>query len=337
MGLLLQILGVAFLLMIAFVVVIALTIRSKLKGFVKVFEGFSTVLGTPSRITLVPLAAPSWENPEANAAVEETLKSLGFVKAGNYQVEEMKGLELEGWQIPSQSINAVIYERPDQGNWIDFYTHFEDGTRITYTNSSIGAGLDPAPGHEMGRFPGMEVRELFEKFVAGRPNKPAKTISRESFASVLEVVYAKEMEWRNSRGGATLEEIRAIGASTGEVYDDDAIEATHELAERQAMEELDETIRERFLEETKLSAIEWERVRDRVIVIHDSMNPDAFEEAVGARLDDDELERLDFESDALPRVAFSDFNKTLAEARRFKRLGTVASPVGADIYAVPEN
>ena len=338
MNIVLQVLGVIFLLIIVFVVVIVLTIRSKIRGFVKNLEGLSKTLAlVPSRIKLRPLAAASWLNEESIAPIVEALQSLGFEKVGDYQIAEVERLNLQAWQIPSRSINAVIYERPPMGQWVDLYTHFEDETRFTYSNGTLGAGFEHAPGHDIKRFPGMDVRELFEKFVAERPDRPAKQISADSFADVFEKVYADEQDWRNSQGGASEAEIRAIGMSSGNAYDDDVIEATHTMVERHALEELDEAIRGRFLEETKMTASEWERVRDRVVMIHDRMNAEVFEEVVGPWVDDESLPGLDDISGETARRVFTTMNESLPKGRRFKRLGTVSSPLEADIYAVPDD
>ena len=337
MSLLLQIFGVIFLLIILFGVVAILMIRAKLRGFKKILEGLSKMMAGPPRITLIPLAAPSWANPAETVPLVESLKSLGFEKVGNYQVQEIVGMEMEVWMNFAKSVTSVIYERPNVGIWLDLWTHFQDGTRMTFANPHIGKELKHAPGHDCRLFPGMDTRELVEKFLAERPDKPAKPVSAETFVSVFEQVYAEEQDWRNRRGGASVEEIRAIGMRNGETYDEDVIQATHEFAERHALEELDETIRERFLEQTKMSAVEWERVRDRVIVIHDKMNSEVFEDVVGPWVDDEAFPDLSAIESVAPRQFFDKINESLPANRRFIRLGTVSSPVEADIYAVPEN
>ena len=338
MSLLLQVFGVIFLLILLFGVVAILTIRAKLRGFLKTLEGLSkTMAGAPSRITLIPLAASSWANPAETIPLVESLKSLGFEKVGNFQIREVDGMEMEAWMNSAKSVTSVIYEHPKVGVWLDFWTHFQDGTRMTFANTHVSEGIEHAPGHDYRLFPGMDARELFEKFLAARPDKPAKPVSAETFVSVFEQVYAEEQDWRNLRGGASVEEIRAIGMRNGETYDEDVIQATHEFAERHALEELDETIRERFLEQTKMSAVEWERVRDRVIVIHDKMNPEVFEDVVGPWLDDEEFPDASAIESVAPRQFFDKINESLPANRRFIRLGTVSSPVEADVYAVPES
>jgi len=337
MGLLLQIFGVIFLLILIFIVVAVLTIRSKLRSFVKEFEGLAkTMAVVPSRIHLEKNAEAYWEKPEATVPLIEPLMSLGFEKVGNFQIEELDGLHLEAWINPSKSVSSVVYQHPKAGTFIDFWTHFEDGTRITFANTAAGAGVEHEPGHDSRRFPDLGTRALYEKFLAERPQKPARPVSAETFVEVYERVYAEAQDWRNARGGVSKAELRAIGESAGGSYDEDVIEATHEFTERHAMEQLDESIRERFLEETKMSAVDWERVRDRVIVIHDKMTEEIYEEVIGPWVDEDVFEQFDNEEGVPPRALFARMNRELSDASKFKHLGKVSSPVEADIYAAPE-
>src|SRR4051794_23445004 len=93
-----QILGVIFVLMIVFMVVAVLTIRSKLRGFAKTLEGLSGSMAvTPAHIHLTPLAAASWDNPDPVNALIAPLAELGFERVGAFQVDELGGLQLEGW------------------------------------------------------------------------------------------------------------------------------------------------------------------------------------------------------------------------------------------------
>ena len=95
------------------------------------------------------------------------------------------------------------------------------------------------------------------------------------------------MDWRNGRGGPTEREIRAIAAESGFEDDDALVEATREQMQEQALADLDETLRERFSRETSLSVAEWERVRDRLVIVHDRLTPEMLDETAAEWVDDD--------------------------------------------------
>lgn len=343
MAILLQILGLAFLLMIIFVVVAALVIRSKVKGFAKNLAGAMQDIASsvpPARIELKRLAAPGWANAQEAEAYSREIAALGFEKVGNYEIDPIPGFELEAWVDPKRSIYSTIDEHPKAGIWFDFFTHFADGTRITFSNSKIG-GVDHAPGHTVERSAGERPAQVLEKFLAARPDKPARPTNRDTFVEDFERVYAEERDWRNSRGGATEEEIRKVAMLSGRPLDESLLQQTRALQYAQAMEQLKETLREQFLADTNMSAAEWEGIRDRVIIIHDQLNEDAFHDAVSdileeADIDDDVIPELDGTPESAPRRAFETLMGRLPQEYQCRRLGTVSRPVEADVYALPD-
>lgn len=355
MAIVLQALGVAFLLLILFLVVAVLTIRAKLRSFARNLDGMAKAAGgslTPARLHLRAMAAPSWADEPAVAAQTAPLPDLGFALAGTYQAEEIPGLNLQAWVQPETAVTAVVYEHPIAGVWTDVVTRYEDDTRLTYANILQGQGVDHAPGHSVERFDGIGSRELYERHLADRPDRPKVVPTAEGFVARFEKAYADEMDWRNSRGGTTEEEIRAIARLSGESYDEDVIQQTRRMEEARAMEQLGESIRERFLAETRMSASEWEEVRDRLVIVHDAMTQQALEDVFTAcewdeddEYDDehedgaesDRYPRLDGSPERTPRRLFEAFNAALPPARRCRKVGTVSQPVAADLYAAPED
>lgn len=343
MSLILQIFGAAFLLLIGLLIVGGLVVRSKIRSFARNLEqtmgGLSKVItasGPPSRLHLTNMARADWADERAVEGQTEPLPGLGFTLVGDYQAEEVSGFGLEAWVNPKESVYAVVYEHPKAGVWIDFVTRYLDGTRVTYANSTQGAGVDHAPGHDVQRFPGLDAASLYEKFLEGRADKPREPVSRQEFVALFEKAYADEMDWRNSRGGVTEEEIRAIAKLSGEPYDENVIQVTRRMAEEHAMTQLDEALRERFLKQTPMAASEWEGVRDRVVVIHDRMTPSYFSLVLSNLLEDETFPELDGSPEAAPRKVFAELNSSLADDRKFKKLGSIREPVEADVYASPE-
>jgi hypothetical protein len=153
---------------------------------------------------------------------------------------------------------------------------------------------------------------------------------------VFEKAYADEMDWRNSRGGVTEEEIRAIAKLSGKPYDENVIQATRRMAEEHAMTQLDEALRERFLKQTSMAASDWEDVRDRVVVIHDRMTPSYFSMMLSNLLEEETFPELDGSPEAAPRKVFAELNSSLADDRKFKKLGSIREPLEADVYASPD-
>lgn len=334
----LQILGVILLVLVLIVGLAILTLLLKFRRFAKTARQFLEELGqssaTPAKVTLERMATATWSDAKAIGRTVEPLPDLGFEQVGTFQVAEIDGLQLQAWIQPKEDVTAVVYEHPQAGVWLDLVTRYADGTRWTYANTSQGSGVDHQPGHTVERFPGVDTRGLYQKHLADRDSKPREKADPATFVAVFEKAYSDEMEWRNSRGGPTEEEIHRIAALANDTYDERVLRGTRQALQAHALDQLNDSLRERFLEESNVLAAEQERLRDRLVIIHDMLSLDAIEETLSDWLDR-EFDSSHFE-DAPPRVAFAAFNLTLPVEERFHKLGELEEPIDADVYRGPE-
>lgn len=337
MQLFLQVLGAIFLLLILTVVVAVLAVRAKVRKFVKTLEAISkSTLVNPSRIHLTPLVEPHWNDPAGMETRIDGIEGLGFEKAGDFEVDELDGMLMQAWVNPDESATCVFFETRDGDSWIDIFTVYQDVSRFTITNGSKGEGSVHPPDNIVAHAPGLGVRALYAQYLAKRPDKSAEPVSAATFAHEFECDYNDEMDWRDSHGGPTEDEIRHVAALAGAPYDDSVIKAAHDLTEREALDDLAEALREHFLEESKISALEWERARDLVVFIHDKMTQELFDEAVAPWLEEGKPPDIGEEPGERPREVFAQLNELLPPHEQFKRLGKVSKPIEADVYTVPE-
>lgn len=338
MGTFLQVLGVLFLIVIVLLVVAVLFIRYKIRKFMgtlqTMVESQIPARLAPARIHLEQLAAPAWSDPGAVQALDEPLPGLGFLEAGIFSVREIDGLQIHAWVHPGSSIVAVVYEHPLVGHWLDLVTRYQDGTRLTYANTAQGTGVDHQPGHDVVRLPELDTRRLFERFVRERPAKPTEPVSPETFAATFEKAYADEMDWRNSRGGATEAEIRAVALAKGDKVDDTLVSATRMMMQQRALHDLDQTLRERFERESGLPQSEWAELNDRAIFVHDGLTPEMLSDTLADYCDEEDTPALSFEAGSA-RASFSSYNDRLPADRRFRKIGHLAEPVEVDVYCAP--
>lgn len=342
MAIVLQVLGIILLAIVAAVGVALLILAWKVRSGIGKLKRFAEEMThaappvAPPRIHLVSLEGEAWTDPAEVDRLADPLPALGFDPVGVYAVEEMAGLTVAAWVHPERRVTAVVYEHPQAGVWLDLVTRYRDGRRLTYANTKTGSGVDHAPGHIVERYPGLGTVELFHRHVAQRDDGEFEPVSAVAFVERFEHAYADEMDWRNARGGTSIEEIRAIAEAMGQSCDESVLTAVRTVEARRAAEALNETLLERFLAESSLSAGEWERLRERVVVIHDRTTEDMVLE-IFAESDDegmDEPTLLDF-SELTPRIAFARRNQLLPEAKQYRKIGTVQGPVEADVYAGP--
>lgn len=230
----------------------------------------------------------------------------------------------------SAASTPIVYEYPRAGIWLDLVTRYEDGTSVTFSTSPRGGTLDPRPGCEKVNEPGGEPGSLWKRFIAERPDRPRAEHTAENFVALFEKAYADEIDWRNSRGGPTREEIRRVAAQSGKQPSEEVVAATQERLAARARENLRTGLIDRFARQGTVSGDAWDP--ERVTVVHDGLSfaqVRAFFSGAGPAAPAGDLSQLP------AREAFRRLNECLAADRRFSVLGRVSGPVEADLYAPP--
>jgi hypothetical protein len=237
MGVVFQIIGVLCVAFLILIVVTVMVIKHKLKKALGSFEG--SVTKTPSRIHLQRQDSITWDNEDQVKATLEPLQKNGFTGVGFFTLQEMP-VKMAALAHSGQQIYAVVYEHPAAGVWADIYSRYREGQPLkncTYSNvHHAGADqLDTPPYRKSVKVPGLAIEALYQRFINERPAYELEAVQPDQFAALFEKAYADEMDWRNSRGGPTEEEIRRVAAATGRVVDDATVkEARRRLAPQDA-------------------------------------------------------------------------------------------------------
>ncbi len=161
----------------------------------------------PDRITLLP--TPRLPSIQARSLLD-ALKSAGFEDAGGFMVKEMGMLPVHFMVRASDTVTAAVYEHPAAGIWYDLYTHYLDGTSVTFSTARLGGGLDPRPGHPVERLPGLGPADLLKRFLAARSSGPMKPVSLQGVPEAFAAAYTESVAWRKQRG-ISAEEVERTG------------------------------------------------------------------------------------------------------------------------------
>lgn len=295
----------------------------------------------PPRLHLGRRPRIEWKDPAAVLQQADALHGVGFSDAGLFVPHEVPYLRIHALVRPEDSAWAVVYEHDKAGIWTDLYSRYEDGTGVTYTTAPMGAEVESPPGCTKVTEPGADLAELYHRFLGERRTEGLVAASADTFASIFEKAYAQSMDWRNSRGGPTEEEIRRTLEASGEEVTEEAVAAVRAMQLEQALEGLEVALRERFLATTRLSAAEWEAVDGRLLFIHDLLPEERvallFYQAQGGDEDDEDVPEIPPALRGLPaRQLFARLNETAPPDRRFEKLDELSQPLPADVYASPE-
>ncbi|MFP6766453.1 MAG: hypothetical protein VB858_22680 [Planctomycetaceae bacterium] len=350
---------------------VAFSIRRKLRhpgeSVTGIMDATETILQTvpPFRIKLEPANHRNWILTGQYAAICEALSERGCVRVGRFETSPSTAL-LEVWHLPERCLCATIYEHPSAGLWLVAGFEFTDGSRLLRSNGSRPHMV--APPWETTHFdPDTPVADLLDLILKDQPDKPTVPISAESFAHQYESRWARDMDWRIQCGGPTAEELRTTlnaGLCEESPSRDEAppeiasareqrmIDQLQSMWRSQINEFFDVQLRERFIIATGISALDWDRIRDQVIFIHDGLTAEdlaehleqylyadlaphaepEYEDEEYDHIRDDVAEQLKTES---PRAVFSEAVARQVTPGRHEQIGTVQKPVAADVWQAP--
>lgn len=340
-------------------------IKFLIKYFLKkLFTAIEKMAGAgvpPFRISLEKADDIQWKKPKVVSGVVNVLETVGYHPIRDYRINEMPFVHLRALINSRTNSYAVVTEIQDK-LILDIASDFMDGDHVSVTTAPE-AGLDRPDFSRLVRVPADLEKDpsaattLHERMVEEQRGRPTIMATAAAFPKVFATAHAKEMDWRIARGGLTPEEVRRSCEVTGtEIPNDEAVEMVCQQWRNAISEFCDEQLRERFLKYvTKMSAAEWEDVRDRLYFVHEHSDRESVIEALALQLED-----LDGSSDAdddgdddmsevvqarirplfagVPvREAFVSAQDLLPAKQRYRRVASIKTPYAADVYVEPES
>ena len=177
------------------------------------FRKFSGLTHPPLRVHLVRDDAGRSLSRRAMEEYRRYLDGDGFEEIGQYRVQEIPGMVLAAFAQKYLSVCAVVYTHPLVGCFLDMHSENEEGRSLTVSNAPTGDELDQPPGRRKIVDKTLTAVEMYDLILRERPAPPHKQFDASNFVDEFEAAYAKEMDWRMSRDGATKEEIRRAAAA----------------------------------------------------------------------------------------------------------------------------
>jgi hypothetical protein len=289
--------------------------------------------GTLNRITLFPLEPPPIKNAAKFGEAADAFRGLGFSDMGTFGVKEMPGTVMLAMYNSEKDFTAVVYEHPAVGVFSEVLALYEDGGAVTAGNAPQGGNLDWPEDRIKMNDKGADPKRLFEFVSEYLDRKPLRRVGPDNFASVYEGEYAKVMDWRLKRGGATKEEIRRVAASMGKTgVTESAIEAAAKIEELKAAMQLSRMCLENFMKQGGLPS--GMNPKTKLVAVHDKLPMDGALAylAGGSRTEGLKLATEVEQGSMGTRDLFRRVNGKVPLERQFTYIGNVREPVEADIY-----
>lgn len=299
----------------------------------------------PVRLHLERDRASQRKEDAAVAELVAGVRALGFADVGAFVPREMASMRMQVLVHAGESSYAVVYGHARAGAWVDFLSSYEDGGTFTASSAARGGDGERRPGQVRIAAPGASASDLHERFLAERPGEGLVETTAQSFASCFEKAYADDMDWRNSRGGATDGEIRRMSAATGVKLTEESLMVIRARELEKAVSGLNVALEERLLADRRLSEADRKEAATKgVVFVFDLIPTDELGTflARGAGEGDHGLvSRLARE--AVPadlagltaREAFARLNEAALPQHRYRKLIELTEPVPADAWLSP--
>jgi hypothetical protein len=264
-------------------------------------------------------------------------ESSGFTVLGDYEVEGLP-LRVRGFQHQDHQLYGVIYDHATAGVWCDVVRRYADETSWT-VSSGKEPGMDSPPWHTPRFMPGQPVGELLATLLNSSPTSGIQSAGADKFVQRFEAAYKKEMNWRIERGGATEQEIRRVCELNGQDCTAEQIEQIQGLWKTAIGEFLSAQVLRGWRKDSGMPAREFDRIADRLVVIHNRLTP---EQVLEAFLSDYEADDSDDDQMHETVKAWCSAESTISAFRRLiKEKGTethwtliceLQKPLAAEIW-----
>lgn len=334
----LKFLGVVFLVLIGLVVAFFTWLFFKVRSGVKQQAHVSAIeegMNTPA-IVLEPNAYPALAQPETVAELVEQAIGLGATSCGNYDAPAAAA-RLCAYRLETPPVYAVIYDHDQVDPWTDVVLRFnQDRSFTASTVPEIARGAPRHPDDEIMYFaPGTATGVLVQAAAERANDEATLPATAEAFKSYFEAAAEKSQEYIQTQA-VSQEWLSTIAEDAGvELTGDEAAQINYGRETQQVMETENDCFRS-LAESGDFTAAQWNDLRDSLVAVWDDM-PSEYVAAVFYNHVDlpEELESaVDAleEDQGLARERVSLLNARLPEEKRLILVGSVASPVAADIY-----
>ena len=338
-------------------------ITRKVKGFMtqmadsgnlgRIFETMQTgFVPTPPRVHLHKREKIEWRDEAAVERLAAPLRAHCFEPVGDFMINEMPGVLLRVLHDPTQRFYAVVYDyAPASICYVDLHARLESGGTLTVTNAPQGEEIETHPAHRKIFLKNADIHMLIERMNAELAQNKIEGATAEAFVAEFEKSYAESMDFILGRGGPTLEEMRRGARLRGETVDEATLRAAHATSKTRNAILLEDIVREKFLEQSTMSATRWEELRNRLMIVHDHHSLDDVLSKywqIRSSVEDDEEnvdQEIDYEArgrdlkakvQGLPaRQAFTRLLVELPASKRPELLDSISEPVQADLYTEP--
>lgn len=326
-GLALTLIVVAGLVALAVVIFIKLAV-GKMKKLAKAMGGPIA----PVEVELAVLDGTPAPGVERLAA---ELERHGFSRIGAFGALGIPDYELIALTNEREDLYAAAATHPMLGPHVDLFQSAPDGRSLTVTNSKEMTPPAPIPGRTVVRRTGATVETLLNEWKVARLTGGVNPAPPEGFKEGFEREYRRVMEYQYREGNLKDVDVDAISRLVGMQADPKTAAFLEDT--RRPEPDKEETLKAAFLASGRVSAVEWEEMRNWTIFVHDGMTDEEIMDRL-FELGENEVEEQFFAEEGEAgdgtegRLRFREARQRMGLEEQVKLVGSLNEPEPFDVY-----
>jgi|GEM_PF-5386662 len=332
MGIVLQILGGIVLLIVALGVAAWLWLRwqiGRMKKLAKMMGGPVA----PVRIHLEPVSEAVWRDPRQVERMAEEFAAAGFSRAGTYRLREVSEVVMAPFVAADGMAYGLITEHPMAGVFAEVVQSSADGHMLTISQAKVTDQSPPPPHKTVIRRTGASVTELLSEYEAHRLPPPIAPHTAAGFPAAFEAAYHRDMTWAYEHGPLKGMNVEQISDLIGEDPDPETYRLLKQQNPLDYPDELEHRLRQTFLKQSGMSALEWDEMRDHIVLVHDRLSSDDLADMLADEVDDEEIYTIaEKHARDSARDTFQQMVDRLNLSDRLDFLAHVDDPLPCDVY-----
>jgi hypothetical protein len=334
----LKFLGIVFLVLIGLVVAFFTWLFFRVKSGMEQGARVTAIeegMNTPA-IVLEPAEHPSFAQPEMVAELVGQAVRLGATTCGNYDAPAV-ATRLCAYRLETPPVYVVIYDHDKVDPWTDVVLRLEQDHSFTASTApEFSRGAPRHPDDEIMFFaPGTATGVLIQAAAERANDEVSLSATAEAFKTHFEEAAEKSARYIQTQT-VSQQWLSTIARDAGvELTGDEAAQINLGREAEQVMQTENGCFKT-LAESGEFTAAQWNDLRDSLVAVWDDMPgeyvsgvfynhveiPEELESAVEA------LE----EGHGRARERVAELNTELPEDKRLILVGTVSTPVAADIY-----
>jgi tetratricopeptide (TPR) repeat protein len=336
MGLFVQILLAVFIVIVVLLLVAFGLFRLWLKRTSAHFEQVQELLDDPYR----PARLALW--PSEHEGITTELKKAwavwyehGFRKAGDFASECLDCQSIRLAIHPDHKLGLLLCTAGDDGIHAVVMAITQD-KQVHVSSTGLGRPLTTRVlswSVQSNLEPVEQIDQVLNKAPKDHLHLPTPRLLKSAF----EQAWARLMDAELAEGPPTRQAIAERVSNKNPDIDEALIDETHDQAIMNWRERLHDALLDNWQRKSRIEAVEWERLQDRIVIIDDHMRADDMRNWLGS---DAFSERLieQFSRQGLAGIAlFEAIQDRMPRQRRYTCLARFKKPVTAIIYCQDES